>query len=58
MDRLQSDFDKRIFSNYAPPVIIPKVYGFEVNDVDEALDYLLYHEGWHAGCVLSLARHL
>ena len=57
IDQLQSDFDQRIFKNYSPSVMIPKVYGFEVNNMDEAIDYLLYHEGFHGGYILSL-KHL
>ncbi len=57
IDQLQSDLDKRIFENYSPSVMIPKVYGFEVNNIDEAIDYLLYHEGFHSGYILSL-KHL
>jgi hypothetical protein len=37
--------------------MIPKVYGFEVNNIDEAIDYLLYHDGLHTGCIMSL-KHL
>ena len=56
IDRFQSDFDKAIFQNYSPSVMIPKVYGFEVPDIDEAIEYLLHHEGYHLGCILSLKR--
>lgn len=54
---LQSDLDRQIFDNYSPSVMIPKVYGFEVRTIDEAIDYLLYHDGYHTGCILSL-KHL
>jgi hypothetical protein len=57
LEQLQSDFGKRIFKHYSPPVMIQKVYGVEVNNIDEAIDYLLYHEGFHAGYILSL-KHL
>jgi hypothetical protein len=57
IDKLQSDVDKNIFTNYSPSVMIPKVYGFDVRDIDEAFDYLLYHEGFHTGYILSL-KHL
>lgn len=56
-EQLQSDFGKRIFKNYTPSVMIPKVYGFEVSNIDEVIDYLLYHEGLHSGYVLAL-KHL
>jgi hypothetical protein len=57
-DQLQRDFDQGMFRNYSPSVMIPKVYGFEVKNIDEAIDYLLYHEGLHAGHILALKRLL
>jgi hypothetical protein len=57
IDTLQSDLDKNKFVNYSPSVMIPKVYGFEITNIEEALEYLLYHEGYHSGCILSL-KHL
>jgi hypothetical protein len=56
MDTLQADLDKNKFVNYLPSVMIPKVYGFEVTTMEEALEYLLYHEGYHSGYILSLKR--
>jgi hypothetical protein len=58
LERLQSDLDKNLFENYSPSVAIAKVYGFEVKNIHEALEYLLYHEGLHSGYVLSLKRLL
>ena len=57
LDPLRADLDKNIFVNYTASVVIPKVYGFEVNNIDMALEYLLYHEGLHGGYVGSL-KHL
>jgi hypothetical protein len=57
IDSLQNDLDKKIFQNYTASVMIPKVYGFQVNNMDDALEYLLYHEGFHGGCISSL-KHL
>ena len=56
VDRLQVDLDNNAFVNYTPSIMIPKVYGFEVSNIEEALEYLLYHEGYHSGCILSLKR--
>jgi hypothetical protein len=58
IDRLQTDLDKNVFVNYSPSVMIPKVYGFEVKNIEEALEYLLYHEGYHTGCIMSLKHAL
>ena len=57
IDKLQIDFDKKIFENYTPSPGILKVYGFEVKNIDDALEYLLYHEGLHTGYISSL-KHL
>jgi hypothetical protein len=56
IERLQSDFDAGRFTEYSASAMIPKVYGFPVADFDAALEYLLYHEGLHAGTVLCLKR--
>ena len=57
MEQLQTDYTKEIFKNYTPSVMIPNVYGFEVRNIEDALEYLLYHEGFHVGCISSL-KHL
>lgn len=57
IDQWQSDFGKGLFVNYSPSPAIARVYGFEVNNVDQAADYLLYHDGLHAGQILLLKRH-
>jgi hypothetical protein len=57
IDQLKTDFDKSIFGNYSPAAMIKKVYRVEVSNIEEAIDYLLYHQGFHAGYILSL-KHL
>lgn len=54
--RLQEDYDRRAFEQYTPSVPIQQVYGIHVGDIDDALSYLLYHEGYHSGCIASLMR--
>jgi len=56
IDQLQLDAERKIFQTYQPSVMIPQVYGFEVSNISEAIAYLLYHEGLHAGSILSLKR--
>jgi hypothetical protein len=56
IDTLQIDLDKNIFNNYSPSVMIPKVYGFEVLNIESALEYLLWHEGYHQGLISSLRK--
>jgi len=54
IDELQIDYDKKIFNNYTPSPNIFKVYGAEINGIDDALEFLLYHEGYHSGYIISL----
>jgi hypothetical protein len=56
IDQLNADLDHNAFVNYTPSVAIPKTYGFEVNNINDALEYLLYHEGLHSGYVTTLKR--
>ncbi|QJD79213.1 DinB family protein [Spirosoma rhododendri] len=57
IDRLQADFDEQKFVNYSPSKWVATKYGVDVMNIDEALDFLLYHEGYHCGYILAL-RHL
>jgi hypothetical protein len=56
INQLQSDLPKILLNTYTPSSMIPKIYGFEVTNLDEAIEYLLYHEGLHTGVILSLTH--
>lgn len=56
IDDLQVDLDKKIFDNYTPSPNILRVYGVTLSSIDDALDFILYHEGFHSGYVLGLKR--
>jgi DinB superfamily len=56
IDELQTDFEKKIFDNYSPSENISRVYGVDLNSIDDALEFLLYHEGFHSGYIISLIR--
>jgi hypothetical protein len=56
IDQLNADLNHNAFANYTPSVAIPKTYGFEVNNINDALEYLLYHEGLHSAYVTTLKR--
>ena len=58
LDGFQADYAKGAFRNYAPSAGIRQVYGVEVSNIDEAIDYLVYHEGFHGGYMLALKRRL
>jgi hypothetical protein len=57
IDRLHSDYDRKIFGNYTPSPNILRVYDIEIAGIDEALEFILYHEGYHGAYVLAL-KHL
>ncbi len=56
IDRLDKDLEEIRTKVYTPSVLIPKIYGFEVTTIDQSIEYLLYHEGQHAGYVLAMKR--
>jgi hypothetical protein len=54
IDRFEADYQKNIFQSYTPSAGILKVYDIEVNNIDRAIEYLIFHEGLHAGHILSI----
>jgi hypothetical protein len=56
IDNFQKDLDNNIFINYSPSVMIPKVYGFEVLNVESAVEYILWHDGYHSGIISTLKK--
>lgn len=52
------DYGKNLFVTYTPSVMIPKIYGVEVNNIDDAIEYLLYHEGIHVGYIMAFKTEL
>ncbi len=54
IDELQRDFDKNIFDNYTPSENILKIYGVTLANIDDALEFVIYHEGFHSGYIISL----
>jgi len=58
IDHLQTDINRQAFRNYTPALMIQKVYGVQVNNIEDALEYLLYHEGLHAAVINTLQRFI
>ena len=56
MHALQSDYERRHFDNYTPSENIQRVYGIELHTIDDAIDFLLYHDGYHAGKISTLKQ--
>ena len=55
IDQFELDYNKNIFTNYTPWT---NRYGIEITNIDEAIVYVLFHEGLHLGYVLALIRLL
>ena len=53
IDRFDEDYNKGIFKDY--PSWTTR-YGVELNNIDEAITFLLFHEGLHLGYVMALKR--
>ncbi|MEO8147957.1 MAG: DinB family protein [Bacteroidia bacterium] len=57
IDALQNDFENKIFGNYTKSENVERVYGIALNNIDDAIDFLLYHDGVHSGYIFGL-KHL
>ncbi len=53
LDEFESDYKKSFFTNYKP---FTTRYGVEINNIDDALNFVLYHEGYHTGIITALKR--
>ncbi len=53
LDQLEKDLQNNLFTNYATWTTR---YGVEITSIDDALQFLLYHEGLHAGYVTYMKR--
>lgn len=53
LERLELDYNKGIFTNYTPWTTR---YGVEINNIEDAVSFLLYHEGLHAGIIMALKK--
>ncbi len=55
IDQLEIDYNNNLFVNYVPR---PTRYNVDINNIDEAITFLLFHEGLHTGYILALKRSL
>lgn len=53
VDKLKRDLDAQIFDNYTPWATR---YGVEMNNINDALNFLPFHEGMHLGYIMALKR--
>jgi hypothetical protein len=50
LERLEEDYANNIFTGYKPWTTR---YGVEIKNIDEAISFLLFHEGLHGGVMAS-----
>ena len=53
IDQLEKDYENKLFANYQP---FTTGLGIEINNIDEAIDFLFFHEGLHTGYMMALKR--
>lgn len=53
LEILKADYDQQVFANYTAWTT---PYGNDVSSVDDALNFLPFHEGLHYGYVMALKR--
>ncbi len=54
-EKTKTDFDNGIFTSFKSYMTTPKV---ELNSVEDAIAFNVYHEGLHLGSIMALARAL
>ncbi|WP_018342850.1 DinB family protein [Cytophaga aurantiaca] len=55
LDQLEEDYNKNLFSNYTP---FTTRYDIAITNIDEAIDFLLFHEGLHMGYIMAMKKNI
>ncbi|MDB5030038.1 DinB family protein [Mucilaginibacter sp.] len=55
IDQLEIDIKNNLFVNYTPWTTR---YGVEINNINEAVNFLPFHDGLHVGYIMALKRAL
>lgn len=56
IDAMHKDYKEKDFSNYIKSENIERVYGIQVYTIDDALDFLLFHEGYHSSRIIAIKK--
>ena len=56
MHTLQSDYGHGHFDRYTASENIRGIYGIELRTIDDAIDFLLYHDGYHAAKINTIKK--
>lgn len=52
-ERTVEDYERTVFKNFRPYMTTPKI---ELNSVEDAISFNVFHEGLHLGSILALLR--
>jgi hypothetical protein len=52
--RTENDYENNVFKNFTAYTV--STTGNTLNTIDEALQFVLFHEGMHLGYVMALLR--
>ena len=53
LDRFMIDYKNKLFQKFTT---LKTRYGVELKSIDEAIDFIPYHEGLHSGYVMALKK--
>lgn len=53
LDVLKQDYENGLWTGYSSWTTS---YGVELNSIEDAIQFLNFHEGLHSGCILALKR--
>lgn len=53
VDRLETDYNNKFFTTYTP---VMTRYGVELTGIEDAVNFLPFHEGFHMGYIMALKR--
>ena len=56
LQTMLQDLDRLDFSSYTKSENIERVYGIALLTIEDALDFLLYHEGYHLGKIRTIKQ--
>ncbi|HYC87013.1 MAG TPA: DinB family protein [Chryseosolibacter sp.] len=56
VENFQVNAGKNLFNSYEPSANIFKQYNISLTSIDDAIEFLLFHDGYHAGCISVLKR--
>jgi hypothetical protein len=53
LDQLETDYNSNVFKGYTS---VTTRYGVTLNNIDDGINFLPFHEGYHMGVIMGLKR--